>query len=48
MKRLGRQVDAVEARSKVLHSYYERLAGVAKSNPKLWRSRRLTMHRERT
>jgi RND family efflux transporter MFP subunit len=35
VKRLGRQVDAVEARSKVLHSYYERLAGVAKTNPKL-------------
>ena len=35
VKRLGRQVDAVEARSKVLHSYYDRLAGVAKTNPKL-------------
>jgi RND family efflux transporter MFP subunit len=35
VKRLGRQVDAVEARSKVLHSYYDRLAGVWKENPKL-------------
>jgi RND family efflux transporter MFP subunit len=33
--RLSRQVDSVEARSKVLHSYYERLAGVFKQNPKL-------------
>ncbi len=35
VKRLGRQVDAVDARSKVLHSYYERLAGVVKDHPKL-------------
>lgn len=35
VNRLDRQVDAVEARSKVLHSYYDRLAGVFKENPKL-------------
>jgi RND family efflux transporter MFP subunit len=35
VNRLGRQVDAVDARSKVLHSYYDRLAGVFKQNPKL-------------
>jgi RND family efflux transporter MFP subunit len=33
VKRLGRQVDAVEARTKVLQSAYDRLAGVAKSAP---------------
>src|ERR1700733_813854 len=35
VKRLGRQVDSVEARSKVLHSYYDRLAGVVKNRPGL-------------
>src|SRR5579863_1868287 len=35
VKRLGRVVESVEARSKVLHSYYDRLAGVFKENPKL-------------
>jgi RND family efflux transporter MFP subunit len=33
VNRLGRQVDAVEARSKVLKLAYDRLAGVAKSAP---------------
>jgi RND family efflux transporter MFP subunit len=33
VKRLGRQVDSVEARSRVLHSYYDRLAGVVKDHP---------------
>jgi RND family efflux transporter MFP subunit len=35
VKRLGRQVDSVDARSKVLHSYYDRLAGVAKKDPRM-------------
>jgi multidrug efflux pump subunit AcrA (membrane-fusion protein) len=35
VKRLGRVVESVEARSKVLHSYYDRLAGVFRDNPKL-------------
>ncbi len=34
-QRLGQQVQAVDARRKVLHDYYNRLAAVAKSQPNL-------------